>query len=209
MGIWTKICGVTGIEDALAAVEAGADAVGLNFCRTSPRYRDPAAAGEIVRAVGSSVATYGVFASAEVDEIAEIARRLRLGGVQLHGGEDADFVASLRGLLGPDVEILRVIAVTARAGVLAALKAARDHRVLLDSPRGGGSGSRFDAQEVAGIDLSAAIVAGGLTPANVGDVVRSLRPYGVDVASGVESTPGVKDHRRVREFIENAKRSAA
>ena len=166
-------------------------------------------AGEIVRSLAGSIAAYGVFANAQPEEIAVLVRRVRLGGVQLHGGEDFAFVAGLRELVGPDVEVLRVIAVTTRANVLDALGTARGHRVLLDSPRGGGSGSRFDAQEVAGVDLSAAIVAGGLTPANVGDTVRRLRPYGVDVASGVERAPGIKDARKVREFIENAKRSAA
>jgi phosphoribosylanthranilate isomerase len=208
VAIWTKICGITRVEDALAAAQAGADAIGVNFCPTSPRYCDPAAASAIVDSIEGSVASYGVFAGASPDSIAEIVARVRLTGVQLHGGEDVAFVARVRSVLGPGVEIVRVIAVTSRSVVVAALRT-HGHRLLLDNARGGGSGACFDARQVAGLDLSDVIVAGGLDPANVSSAIAQLRPYGVDTASGIESAPGIKDHAKLREFIENAKRSAA
>jgi phosphoribosylanthranilate isomerase len=216
--VWTKICGITRAEDAEAAANAGADAIGLNFCATSPRRCEPAAAAAIVRAVGGTIAAYGVFAGMTPEEVAGVAERVRLAGVQLHGGEDVAYAERLRALLPRSTAIVRVIAVESRAAVEQALDAAAGdrrlrgagaHRVLLDSPRGGGSGTHFDGAVVEGLDLSAAIVAGGLGPANVAGVVARLCPYGVDVASGVERAPGIKDEAKIREFIENAKRSAA
>jgi phosphoribosylanthranilate isomerase len=108
--------------------------------------------------------------------------------------------------------VLRAVAAESVAVVAAALQAAKGHRVLLDTPREdsragqfGGSGKRFDSKTVAGLDLSAAIVAGGLSPSNVVEVVRTLRPFGVDTAGGVERAPGRKDPVLVKEFIDNAK----
>jgi phosphoribosylanthranilate isomerase len=209
VNVWTKICGVTRSEDAIAAARAGADAIGVNFCAPSPRFCSAAAAEDIVRAVAGALDVYGVFAGETADGIAATVKRVGLTGVQLHGGEDVAFLRQVRALVGAEIRMIRVVPVASRATVAAALAAASDHRVLIDSPRGGGSGTGFDTDLVAGLDLSEAIAAGGLAPHNVGTTVARLRPYGVDVASGVESAPGVKDHAKIREFIEHAKRSAA
>lgn len=196
--VWVKICGVTLRADAEAAVEAGADALGVNFVSSSKRRCDFAAAREIVSAVEGRVVVYGVFSRASRSQIERTIEKTGIGGLQFHGGEpDAE-------LAGWGLPMLRAVAADSAERVARALARAAGYRVLLDSPAGGGSGTRFDDAAVAGQDLSGAVIAGGLDPANVASVVARLRPFGVDVAGGVESAPGVKDHRRLREFVENA-----
>lgn len=196
---WIKICGITRVEDALAAADAGAQAIGVNFVRESQRYCDPAKAKEVVRAVGARVTVYGVFADMPRSGVEQLLQQCSLGGVQFHGKEAAEFCA------GWTVPVLRAISVVDRPTVADALLQARAYRLLLDSSAGGGSGTRFDEALIRGLDLSAAIVAGGLTPANVAGIVHRLGPWGVDVAGGVEIAPGKKDPALIREFIRNAR----
>ncbi len=205
MKLWVKICGVRSVKDALRAAEAGADAIGVNFFRSSPRRCAPETAARIAAAVGRRIEVIGVFVDAEVDEIVDQVVRLGLTGAQLHGDHSAQDAERVARVLGPDRRVIRAIRADSRSHVVEALAEARGYRVLLDSPRGGGSGTRFAEDTVAGVDLSAAIVAGGLTPANVARVVARLRPYGVDTASGVERAPGKKDETKVKEFIVNAR----
>ncbi len=199
MRIWTKICGITCVDDAEVAIEAGADAIGVNFHVESSRYTDTRTAAEIVERVAKRVTVYGLFVDARRDTIEAIMRETGIDGVQLHGSEPPDAA------LGWSVPVLRAIPVASPKGVSAALACARNYRVLLDSPRGGGSGIEFDETLLDGLDLSESVVAGGLRPASVAARVRRLRPFGVDVASGVESAPGRKDAALVREFVRNAK----
>lgn len=195
-----KVCGVTRVDDALAAVEAGADALGVNFVETSRRRCATAEAGRIVAAVPTRVTVFGVFANASRREIAAILAQTAVGGLQFHGGEP---VEDLRGW---PVPVIRAVAVTDAVTSGEAVRDCGRWRVLLDSARGGGSGERFDDALVESQDLSSAIVAGGLSPANVAEVVRRLEPWGVDVAGGVEGDdPGVKDHALIREFVLNAR----
>lgn len=200
-----KICGITNIEDARHAVECGADMLGFNFYPGSKRYVEPAVARAIIDALGNAeVAKIGVFVNADVGEIAEVAENVGLDAVQLHGDESPEVVAavgrSLPGLL--TVKALRV-------GSEVALKAAAVYavnHVLLDGDAGsafGGAGATFDWELARGIE--GLILAGGLTPHNVADAVRMLRPHAVDVASGVESSPGKKDPAKVAAFIKAAK----
>ena len=197
MRIWAKICGVTLVEDALAAIEAGADALGVNFCKRSARYCDPEAARRIVEVVGGRVDVFGVFVGASREQIAATMELTGISGVQLHGGEDASLA------LGWEVPVIRAVAVDGADRVRTAIRERGDERLLLDSPRGGGSGTRIDERLLEGIDLSAIVLAGGLDPSNVAEAIRRLRPWGVDTASGVEVTAGVKDHRLIKEFIDN------
>jgi phosphoribosylanthranilate isomerase len=196
---WVKICGVTRVEDAELAVAAGADALGINFCPASPRFCPPAAAREIVAAVAGGAVVYGLFVNEPRERICAAVKDTGVDGIQLHGDEPDELT------LGWGVPLLRAVRVESRESVDRALAIARDYRVLLDSPRGGGSGTSFDPALVEGLNLSEAVVAGGLTPENVSDRIRRLRPWGVDVSSGVEKGPGIKDPRRVREFISHAK----
>lgn len=183
----------------MAAVAAGADALGVNFHAGSPRCCSPAMARAIVARVGELALVYGLFVDRSRSAIAETVRETGVGGIQLHGDEPAELS------LGWDLPVLRAIRVRSRSEVADALLGARGYRLLLDSPLGGGSGRGFDESLVEGLDLSQSVVAGGLTPANVGARVRRLSPWGVDVSSGVESAPGIKDATKMEEFVRNAK----
>jgi len=196
---WVKICGVTRVEDAEAAAEAGADAVGVNFVADSRRFCEPRAARLIVDAVGARVAVYGVFARAGRARIEAIVEETGVTGVQLHGDEADDEVAGWR------LPVLRAVLAGSRRVVADALAGADGYRVLVDSAAGGGSGTRIDDGLLDGLDLSAAVVAGGLTPNGVADVVERFAPWGVDVAGGVESAPGIKDHALIKEFVSRAR----
>ncbi len=197
--VWTKICGITRLEDAEAAIDAGADALGVNFCAASPRYCDRSRAADIVMQVRGRIPVYGLFVDAPREEVEETMAETGFDGVQLHGEEPDDAFA------GWAVPVLRAVRVSSRDAVERVLGGAHDYRILLDTPRGGGSGTEFDETLLRGLDLGAVVVAGGLTPTSVAERVRRLRPFGVDVSSGVESAPGLKDATRVREFVRNAK----
>lgn len=191
-----KICGITRPEDAVVAERAGADAIGVIFAPSSRRRVSPAAAGAIVGAVGPLVTTVGVFVDAPLDEVLGIARRLRLGAVQLHGDEPAVYAAALHG----EVQVVRALAFE-RAPTPEAVAGYPADAFLLDA-RAPGSGTSFDwSQAGAWKDHPRLVLAGGLTPESVADGVRALRPYAVDVASGVEASVGVKDAERVRAFV--------
>jgi phosphoribosylanthranilate isomerase len=197
--VWVKICGVTRAEDAEVAVAAGADAIGVNFYPSSPRFCDAAAARAIVEAVAGRAIVYGLFVNESRERISAIVSDIGVTGIQLHGDEPEELAR------GWGLPLIRAIRAGARDEVRRALAMATGYRVLLDSPRGGGSGTAFDATLVEGMDLAEAVVAGGLTPGNVSERIRLLRPWGVDVSSGVEAGPGIKDPLRVREFVSNAK----
>jgi len=217
--MWVKICGTTSLEDAQAAVDAGADALGFVFAE-SPRRVEPAAAGEIVRSLPERVEKVGVFVNETAKHISEIVREAGLTAVQLHGDESLDFAANIGATLGPS-QTLRVIPVlpihriqemAKSGGVLVRLSRQID-TVLIDSAAQGQRGGRGQTWQwemgkfllETFRDSVRIIVAGGLTPANVADAIRTLRPWGVDVVSGVEREPGKKDHAKVRAFVKAAK----
>jgi phosphoribosylanthranilate isomerase len=203
MAVEVKICGVTRPEDAEAAATAGADYIGVNFWPRSRRHVTVERALEVVAALPGDVKKVGVFVNAPATQVVEIAARVGLDLVQLHGDED---VAYARALGRPFVRALRV-------ATAADVRAAADWReaafVLYDSPSPGygGSGQTFDwsLAEAARSAGTRFFLAGGLDPTNVGQAVRRVRPAGVDVAGGVESAPGVKDHDKLRRFIDAAK----
>ncbi|MDZ7706026.1 MAG: phosphoribosylanthranilate isomerase [Trueperaceae bacterium] len=195
-----KICGLTRPEDAVAAEAAGADALGLIFAERSKRYVTPDRAKEISDAVGPFVTRVGVFVDAPLDTVREAVGTVRLDAVQLHGSEDDDYMVALR----PEVRVIKALSFTPglTPEVLDALPV---DGVLLDGlvP---GSGSSFDwSQAVALRGLPNLILAGGLDAANVAAGIRALRPYGVDVASGVEAAPGVKHAEKMRAFVRAAR----
>ncbi len=199
--VLVKICGMTRFEDALAAARLGADWVGFNFWPRSRRYIAPEAAAAIVAALPPAVTPVGVFVDPTA---AELSRAIQVSGVrivQLHGDEPPALCATV------PVPVVKGIRVR-DAHSLAALAAYEVSAFLLDSatPGYGGSGTAFDwvlASEIAA-DVPLWL-AGGLTPGNVSEAVRRVRPRGVDVASGVESAPGVKDWKLIEAFIRNAK----
>jgi phosphoribosylanthranilate isomerase len=200
-----KICGVTRLEDALLAARLGADALGFNFWRGSKRFVSPAAAGEVVRRLPPGVSAFGVFVDPSRDEVLAAVGASGVGVVQLHGDEPPALCVSL-GV--PVVKAVRL----ATSRDLAQLASYEVSAFLLDtpSPGYGGSGRTCDwglAAEVAR-ELPA-VLAGGLSPENVADAVRAVRPLAVDVASGVESAPGVKDAARMEQFIRRAKEAVS
>lgn len=196
-----KICGITRLADALLAVELGAAALGFNFYEPSPRYIDPEAADEIVAKTPPFVAAAGVFADETVGErVADIARTASVSVIQLHGPRFPKDLDSLRGYrliraipVGPDFD----------PGTLQTLPLDAFLLDAFDPVRIGGSGMSIDwtLARRANEQGKTIILAGGLTPENVGDAIRCVRPFAVDVASGVESAPGVKDPRRLRAFF--------
>ena len=197
MTVRVKICGLTRLEDALAAVRLCADALGFNFWPGSKRYLAPAAAREIIRALPPLVTTVGVFVDPTRDEVL---RAMDASGVvmaQLHGDETPELCLSL------PIPVLKAIRV-ADARSLAQLASYEVRGFVLDTPSAGygGSGKTFDWSLVAEVAREMpVVVAGGLTPENVAEAVRTVRPWAVDVASGVESAPGVKDEEKMRRFI--------
>jgi phosphoribosylanthranilate isomerase len=200
-----KICGITNVEDALSAVEAGADALGFNFWRGSRRYLTPLSAREIVARVPAGVLCVGVFVDeAAPSDVERAAAEAGVGAVQLHGEETPEFCAGVRGF-----EVIKALRV---GGGFRGETAARfaTQAVLLDAyseSLPGGTGRTFDwalAKEARAL-VSKLYLAGGLTPENVGAAVEQVGPYAVDVCSGVESAPGRKDAGRVRAFVAAAR----
>lgn len=206
-----KICGITNLNDALAAVDAGADAVGLNFFSKSRRFVDIGTAREIVAALPTGVSKVGVFVNHEAGEIAEILKHVELDFVQLHGDEPP----TLLGQLPKNVGIVRAF----RGGKEGLVKVSRyldecrflgrlPDAVLIDADAGtqfGGTGLLADwtliAEQRAALAGLPLLLAGGLTPDNVAEAIAAVRPDGVDVASGVEREPGLKDKDLVTRFI--------
>jgi phosphoribosylanthranilate isomerase len=204
-----KICGVTNVTDAMAACQAGADALGLNFYARSPRAITVEKAVEIREQLPAGVEVFGVFVNTDSAEIVRIVREARLDAVQLHGDEETELVARLSEMVpvfkalrvGPDFSAAELEKYPDATGFLfdAADRAPGQY---------GGTGRLADwgvAQQAArGHRI---ILAGGLNAENVAAAITQVRPYGVDVASGVEATPGTKDHEQVREFIREARRA--
>ena len=192
-----KICGVTRAEDALAAVRLGADALGFNFWPGSKRHITAAAARGIIARLPPFVTPVGVFVNQLEGEMLAIAAESGIQVFQLHGDEPPALCARL------PLPVVKAIPVD-QVRTLSRLLSYEVSAFLLDTPsRGyGGSGEPFDWSLAEGVsDVAPVILAGGLTPENVAAAVRAVRPYAVDVASGVESSPGVKDTARMSRFF--------
>jgi phosphoribosylanthranilate isomerase len=193
-----KICGVTREQDALAAVRLGADALGFNFWPGSKRHLTPAAARRIIERLPPLVTSVGVFVNQPEGEMRAIAAETGIQVFQLHGDEPPELCSRL------PLPVVKAIPVD-EVRTLSKLLSYEVQAFLLDTPsRGyGGTGQPFDWSLAEGVsEVAPVILAGGLTPENVAEAVRAVRPWAVDVASGVESSPGVKDAARMSRFIE-------
>jgi phosphoribosylanthranilate isomerase len=223
MSIWIKICGNTSLEDALQATEAGADAVGFVFA-PSPRQVTTAEVAAITPRLPATVEKIGVFVDATLEEIVSTVEACGLTGVQLHFDADLELPARLHEQLGQELRILRVIHFSAETSAECAVQIAECNQnphvdaVLVDSRMtgtAGGTGVTFDwveARKSFFKHLAARkclIAAGGLTPANVAEAIATLRPWGLDVVSGVEAAPGRKDAVKVREFVARSREASA
>jgi phosphoribosylanthranilate isomerase len=197
---WIKICGVTLPADVEAVIDAGAQAIGLNFVSWSKRRIDVDLARQLVECARGRIVTVGVLIDASEAQIRELIERVRLDRVQLHGQESPEFIERLGGIA------FKAVGVASASDVEEASKFPGDP-LLVDTAVGatsGGTGVTFDWSLAAQLCRSRkVVVAGGLQPNNVKDAVLSLRPYGVDVASGVEQKgrPGIKDHELIRAFV--------
>jgi phosphoribosylanthranilate isomerase len=192
-----KICGVTRAEDALAAVRLGADALGFNFWPGSRRHLNSAVAREIIALLPPFVTSVGVFVNQPEGEMRAIAAEAGIQVFQLHGDEPPELCARL------PLPVVKAIPVD-QVRSLSRLLSYEVSAFLLDTPsRGyGGSGEPFDWSLAEGVsEVAPVILAGGLTPENVAEAIRAVRPYAVDVASGVESSPGVKDMDKMSRFV--------
>jgi phosphoribosylanthranilate isomerase len=204
---WVKICGVTTVDDALACADAGADAIGLNLWPRSKRYRPLAEAAAVARAVAGRLERIGVFVDPTLEEVEAAFAAGAIDCAQLHGDEEGALCARLAG---------RYLKALRLAGAHSLDGFARYHcpRFLVDAPFAGYGGSGVLVDEPlarAAVERAGAarvILAGGLTPDNVAGLVARVRPWGVDVASGVERAPGVKDPVEVRRFVAAAKGGA-
>lgn len=194
-----KICGIRRLPDALAAVDAGASAVGLNFWRPGRRYVPPEVARQIARALPPFVSKVGVFVDEDPEKVRQIAALVGLDALQLHGAETPDVCAAF------DLPVIKSIKVRGPES-LADLGRYRVAAFLLDThvpgaAAPGGSGRTFDWSLAARApEAGPVILSGGLTPENVEEAIRQARPYAVDVASGVE-TDGAKDPAKIRAFV--------
>jgi phosphoribosylanthranilate isomerase len=198
-----KICGITTEADALLAVGLGADAVGFVLA-PSPRQLAPGAVADIVKRLPHDVLTVGVFRDEAPTRVVEIANTAGLRAVQLHGHERPDDCRWIRARVPVTIK-----AFPAGDRAIARFEDFGADYLLVDGPSPG-SGSVFDWRLAEGVvDVQRMFVSGGLHPGNVADAVARLRPRGVDVASGVESAPGVKDPQKLRAFIRRAREAAA
>ncbi|MEM1028464.1 MAG: phosphoribosylanthranilate isomerase [Planctomycetota bacterium] len=216
-----KICGLRDVETALVAAEAGTDFIGLNFVEASPRYVDPAVAREIASALPQQVTAVGLFCNHAIEHVAELTEAVGFQTVQLHGDETPDNAKQLHGF-----NILKALPFdpTTLANQLDGWRTLGDQLtgLLIDTPPQpdaaitGGSGHAFDWSRLAALDRSGGfaglppyLLAGGLTPDNVGEAIRTVQPRGVDVSSGVESSRGVKDPGLIKAFCEAVREADA
>jgi len=200
-----KICGMTRLEDALAAVEAGVDALGFIFASRSPRALTPLAAQQIIAQLPPLVATIGVFVDQDPAEMATIINQCRLGYAQMHGAESAEVCRQLAERV-PLCQLLKAIRVGPQT--TAAQIAPYQDRVrgfVLDTYQKGlvgGTGATFDWALIDRLQLTKPyLLAGGLDAGNIRTALDQVLPYGVDANSGLETAPGIKDHHLIRQFV--------
>ena len=196
--MFIKICGITRAEDAQAAVECGASAVGFVFWPESPRYVEPDRARAIIATLPSSVAAVGVFVNQPASHVKDIVSLAQLAVVQLHGDESPAFAAEM---MRPVIK-----AVSVDGGRPAVADWPESVMLLVDARdpvRRGGTGLRVDWPAAAALARGRRLLlAGGLTPENVAEAIAHVRPFGIDVSSGVERSPGVKDHGRLKALFD-------
>jgi phosphoribosylanthranilate isomerase len=195
-----KVCGITSYEDAAMVLDQGVDALGFNFFPRSPRYISPLGARAIIQRLPPFINSVGLFVNVpEQDEVFEMARAAGIQVLQLHGDESPDYCGRLSGW--PLIKAVRI----GKDRIEENLKAYPVQAFLLDSKDDvlfGGTGKSFDWERAREVKkIRPVILAGGLRPDNVGEAIRAVMPYAVDVCSGVESTPGKKDRKKLADFM--------
>jgi phosphoribosylanthranilate isomerase len=195
-----KVCGITNLDDAIRAVELGADFLGFNFYAPSPRYIAPEKARAIASEVPPQVGKVALFVNEPKENINRIIDGQSFSGVQFHGEESAEFCRDW------GVMVIKAFRVRDRES-LAGIDGFPADYYLVDSwaPGYGGSGAPFPWKWLKGLKPDRLILAGGLDAGNVAEAIRLVGPYGVDVCTGVEAMPGIKDHEKLKAFIAAAK----
>ena len=198
-----KICGITNLDDATAAVEMGADLLGFNFYPKSPRYLTVEKAIEIIDQIPTFVDTAGIFVNPTVEQIKEITDHGFLNWMQLHGDETPQFCDTLKQFHVKTIKAIRVKS----AEDIANIRQFHTDAILLDafnSKLYGGTGETFDWDLIGDINTRRIFLAGGINHENAADAVRT-GVYGIDACSGIESSPGKKDHNKMRQLFDNIK----
>ncbi|HAS16831.1 MAG TPA: phosphoribosylanthranilate isomerase [Nitrospiraceae bacterium] len=198
-----KICGITNLEDAIVAAEAGADALGFVFYPESPRYIEPGKVHDIISKLPVFITAVGVFVDESEDMIRRIMRESGVQIIQLHGSESPLLCTRFR------EKVIKAIRIKGKDS-LNSMSMYPVNTFLLDTfteDKKGGTGIPFDwGIAVKAKDHGSIILSGGLNPSNVREAVKNVLPYGVDVSSGVELSPGKKDHKKIRGFIKEVKK---
>jgi phosphoribosylanthranilate isomerase len=200
-----KICGITNVGDAAAAVAAGVDALGFNFYRASPRYIAPEIAREIIEQLPQSVMAVGVFVNESPDVVRSIAEETGIAAVQLHGDESPTYCADL----ATNLSVFKALAASRNVDIQLAGEYEVEAFILDTEDRAlrGGTGRVFDwsiAQRFKQL-APKLILAGGLSPENIQAAIETVGPYGVDACSSLEDSPGRKNHERMRVFVERVR----
>lgn len=204
-----KVCGITNLEDALKSVELGADFLGFNFYPPSPRYVSPERARTILSQLPRQIGSVALFVNETKEKVREVLGygalddgRQGFCGLQFHGNERPEYCR------GWELKVIKAFRIRNRESVGGIEGFPADY-YLLDSwaPGYGGSGAPFPWSWLEGLKSDRLILAGGLDPGNVAEAIRLIRPYGVDICTGVEAKPGIKDHGKLKEFIVAAKTS--
>lgn len=203
--IKVKVCGITNYEDAINAVNLGADYLGFNFYERSPRYITKIKAKKIIEKLSNKAKKVGIFVNEDINRIKEIVNYCNIGIVQLSGDEDKNFIINFKKILNK--KIIKAFRIKNRNDI----KNIRDYKTdytMLDSFKKGfygGTGAKFDWNIAKYIDKERLFLSGGLNALNVKAAINKIKPYAVDVCSSIESSPGKKDFEKMREFIETAK----
>jgi len=202
-----KICGITRVEDARAAIDSGADALGLVFYSKSPRYVELSVAANIARTIGPFVTIVGLFVNAEAAQVREAVKTVGLDLLQFHGDEDEAYCAQF------DMPYIKAIRMSPELDVKEVVTKYPSARGFLfdawNKDKYGGTGETFEWQRLSSLKESADtdipfILAGGLTPENVDQAVAAVKPYAIDVSGGVEQSPGIKSPELIQQFIDRS-----
>lgn len=210
MRVRIKMCGTTRRQDADAAVRLGVDALGFIFTEKSPRYVTPGFAASLIDTLPPFVSRVGVFVDASLDQVKEIVTSAGLTQVQLHGKESADFCAELK-KWNRSLVVCKAFLVGTDSSIpdFSSYLGSMDCLLFDTYVKGmdGGTGQSFDWRALTGLNLNVPmILAGGLNPGNVAEAIKSARPYAIDINSGVEKSPGVKNHELLAQLVDKVRR---
>lgn len=201
-----KICGITNLDDGLEAIAAGVDALGFVFVPNTPRYITPSQAKLVIKQLPPFITNVGLFVDSEIDEIEDIVNHCKLDAVQLHGNESPEMCSQI----SLQTKVIKSFHVKKELQVLRnEIENYRVDAYLLDTfikGKAGGTGQTFDWRIAEGLSQRI-ILAGGLTPDNIGTAIAQLQPYGVDVSSGVEKSPGKKDTNKIYSFVRQVRKA--